>query len=111
MNVFIKVFNIYLYFLITSEFSSEISRNWISESYAGMELEAFFTTLSKEGSNSRFSQTGFDSLLSQASFDVFRAKCDRAALGLPWKHALATRFSRSVSRIEEKRFYRDCSSA
>ncbi|MEC9217349.1 MAG: DUF3137 domain-containing protein, partial [Pseudomonadota bacterium] len=57
---------------------------------------------SKEGSDNRFSQTGFDSPLSKATFDVLRAKRDLAALRLPSKRVLATRFSRSASRIEEK---------
>ena len=67
-----------------------------------MEFEAFGTTLSKEGSDNRFSQTGFDSPLSKATFDVLRAKRNLAALRLPSKRVLATRFSRSASRIEEK---------
>ena len=92
----------YSNFRITLEYSSESSRNWISGSYAGVEFEAFGTTLSKEGSDNRFSQTGFDSPLSKATFDVLRAKRDLAALRLPSKRVLATRFSRSASRIEEK---------
>ena len=67
-----------------------------------MDFEAFDTTLSKEGSDNRFFQTGFDSPLSKATFDVLRAKRNLAALRLPSKRVLATRFSRSASRIEEK---------